>query len=286
MDKNYNMSITFDDIPVHGSVAGEISRKDIVDFILSATKKHDLPSMVGFVNMGKLKEGEKNHEEVVDEWVSQGGMLGNHTYSHLDLREVSAQEFVCDIRKNQELIVDKKNNTNFFRYPYLLEGDSYEKLVYIKNYLDSNGYKVCPVSVDFLDFLWNDPVAWCIKNNKYSNIEKLKELYIKTALCKIKSAKEISLKYYKRNINHVMLLHAGIATAIFFNDLIDEIKNEGVNIVNVQDSMQDPCYMISPLIVSKKGRNHLMKTAFIHEEDLSSYPQVPRSLINEIGYKK
>src|SRR4051812_32658820 len=79
-----DLAITVDDLPVHGPLPQEMSHKELVSRFLKAFEKHNLPGIYGFVNASQL-QSRPQYEEVLNQWVSAGHLLGNHTFTHPDL---------------------------------------------------------------------------------------------------------------------------------------------------------------------------------------------------------
>ena len=57
---------------------------------------------------------------------------------------------------------DGKGDGHWLRYPFLHEGDTLEKRRAVRAWLFAHGYKVAEVSMDFEDYLWNEPYARCM----------------------------------------------------------------------------------------------------------------------------
>jgi len=97
--------------------------------------------------------------QVLKAWVDGGNYLGNHTYSHLDLAKVTAEQFIADIEKMDRVLRSLASPApivKMFRYPYLSEGDTLEKRNKVRDYLNSKGYRIAQVTVDFADWAWTD----------------------------------------------------------------------------------------------------------------------------------
>lgn len=216
MKNEFDIAITVDDLPSHGTTVNQFDRLTIAKNFVELFCTSKLPPITGFANFGLLEKDKKN-EEIIKGWIMSGNFLGNHTYSHFDLREINQFDFIADIEKNERAMRRHvgMSKYKFFRYPYLLEGDTKEKLNYIKEYLQKNNYKVAPVTIDFLDFLWNDPVCKCLSRGDNHGITFLKEVYVATAIQKIISSRDISIRIFGRNIKQVMLIHIGIASMFF-----------------------------------------------------------------------
>ena len=110
------VAFTFDDLPAHGPMPPDTTRREIIDSILSTLKKEKLPPVYGFVN-GKKIDAEPFQIEVLEDWVKAGEPLGNHTWSHSNLEKESADEFITDIAKGEPVLkrVGRKGNWHWFR---------------------------------------------------------------------------------------------------------------------------------------------------------------------------
>src|SRR5688500_7837343 len=91
------VAVTFDDLPATaaGMVANDVSRlNEMTRKLLSAVRRHNVPA-VGFVNEGKLFHAgaapgdAEGRIAVLRMWLEAGLELGNHTYSHRDLNNMS-----------------------------------------------------------------------------------------------------------------------------------------------------------------------------------------------------
>lgn len=280
---NLEIAITVDDLPKHGETVDSHNRFTIVCSLINVFKEFNLPSVTGFVNCGIL-ENYSEYENIINLWLDSGNFLANHTYHHPDLRKISSSEYILDIQKN-ETALRKYTNIEahkLFRYPYLLEGDTQEKLESIRNFLSRNNYMIAHVTVDYLDFLWNTPICKCIANHDQDRFEKLKQLYIRTAIQKIKSAYDISLQLFGRNIKHILLIHAGIATSLFLQDVLRAYREMGWKFIELKSALDDNVYKLKLDILSEKGPNFLHQVAQTKNIDISHFPSVPRQEIEEI----
>jgi len=52
--------------------------------MLNVFKKHHISGIYGLIN-GAAAEKNREDMNILKNWVSQGQVLGNHTYNHLDL---------------------------------------------------------------------------------------------------------------------------------------------------------------------------------------------------------
>src|SRR5688500_4782615 len=101
---NRTIVVTIDDLPFVKIGEGDYVERarPVTTKILSALKKHKAPA-VGFVNEHMLQDP-RNRDERIDllrQWVKNGMILGNHTYSHPDFNNLTAEQFQEEIVKGE-----------------------------------------------------------------------------------------------------------------------------------------------------------------------------------------
>lgn len=252
------VAITVDDLPTHGELPRGITRHAVMSKLLSAFKKHHLIGVYGMINGSKVKSA-SGGLSLLQQWIDGGQMLGNHTYSHLDLAAVNFNEYIVDIRKNEPILDDlmADNNYRYFRYPYLSEGNTQIKRDSVRQFLLVNGYKVAPVTVDFFEYEWNDAYVRCVDHNDKSAINWLKETYIEQALNALVISHELSLMLFNRDIKNVALVHINAFTAEMMDDLLAAYESMGVAFIDLPEALTDDVYSINPDIVRNRAYTFL-----------------------------
>ena len=120
------VAITVDDLPRHGPVPPGVSRTEIHTALLEAFERHGVPDVRGFVIGGDVDSNE-DHREALRRWLAAGHPLGNHTFSHPDLRKMSVEDYIADIDRNESVLArltadHQGTSWRSFRYPYLQQG--------------------------------------------------------------------------------------------------------------------------------------------------------------------
>lgn len=245
------VAITVDDLPEHGDLPPNTTRADIAKQMLSVLNKHHIQGVYGLVNGSRIH---KASAVVLEEWVKQGQLLGNHTYSHLDLATSEVAPYQIDIKKNEPILTTLMGNKNYkyFRYPYLAEGNTEEKRNGIRNYLFSESYQLAPVTTDFFDYAWNNPYARCAAKNDFESIEWLKKTYHEQSLNALIISHELSMMLFGRDIKNILLLHIGAFDALMLDDLLTAYEKNGVKFISLKDALTDDVYQINPNIVSDR----------------------------------
>ena len=237
------LAVTVDDLPSHGSLSEGETRVEVVDTIVEVLRRHHVPEVYGFVNY-MFVDRKPELEQVLKAWLEAGFLLGNHTYSHKSIREVSPQAYINDIRMNEtplaELMAEK--NWRLFRFPYLEEGETFEKRAAVRRYLKENGYTIAPVTVDFSDWEWNVAYERCRQKGDDQSVQWLKDTFIKSGVEILRRADYLAHLTYKRSVDHILLVHLGSFDAVQLDELLTAYEKEAVEYIPLTVALKDPIY--------------------------------------------
>jgi peptidoglycan/xylan/chitin deacetylase (PgdA/CDA1 family) len=213
-----------------------------------------LPPVYGFVNGGRGAE-DPDWLSFLQAWRKAGQPLGNHTWAHLDLNKESPEEFGAEVLRNEPLLQSLmgKEDWHWLRYPFLHEGDTLEKRRAVRAWLFVHGYKIAEVSMDFEDYLWNEPYARCVAKHDEASITKLHNSYLQVADQYYGIFRELSRLVYGRDVNYVLLMHVGAFDARMLPELLALYRAKGVKFVGLPDAMSDPAYQDDPDIGEPTG---------------------------------
>jgi peptidoglycan/xylan/chitin deacetylase (PgdA/CDA1 family) len=239
------LAITFDDLPVHGPLPAGETRLSIANKILAALREASLPPVYGFVN-GQRAEQEAGSEAFFQAWRAAGQPLGNHTWSHMRLNDHSLDEYQVEVARDEVPLRKWMHGQDWhwFRYPYLSEGDTTEKKAGARAILAKQGYKVAAVTMNFDDYLWNEPYARCEAKQDAKSIAALEESYLRAADAAISYSRALSNQAYGRDIPYVLLMHVGAFDARMLPRLLALYRAAGFRFVTLQQAEQDAAYRI------------------------------------------
>ena len=85
------IAVTIDDLPVHGTLPPNMTRLDVANSILATLKAEHMPPVYGFIN-GERAQSDANLA-VLKAWRAAGQPLGNHTWSHPDIGDLTPAQF-------------------------------------------------------------------------------------------------------------------------------------------------------------------------------------------------
>jgi peptidoglycan-N-acetylglucosamine deacetylase len=248
------MAVTFDDLPVHGAMPAGMTRLGIAESILKTLKREKMPPVYGFINGGRGEE-DPSAPSVLKIWRVAGQPLGNHTWAHLDLNKETPEEFEAEVLRNEPLLKSlmAKRDWHWLRYPFLHEGDSVEKRRAVRAWLLAHGYKIAEVSMDFEDYLWNEPYARCVAKQDEVSIAKLHDGYLAVAAQYYDVFRELSRLLYGRDVKYVLLMHVGAFDARMLPELLALYRSKGVEFISLADAMSDPAYQDDPDVGERTG---------------------------------
>ena len=243
------VALTFEDLPETGAAPPDVTRSQIIDSILATLKAERMPPVYGFINAQRL-DGSPSGPAILQNWTASGNLLGSHTYSHPDLESTSVSDFESNILKNEPVLQQYagKADWHYFRYPYLHEGETLEKRRAIQSFLKDHGYRIAEVSLDFEDYLWNDPYARCAAKQRMDRVDALHDSYLATADQYIDIYRSFAHRLYGHDIPYVLLLHVTAFNAKMLPDLIAQLRERGFTFISLPGALSDPAYGIDPAI--------------------------------------
>lgn len=277
------IAITVDDLPTHGFMPPGMTRSEIAKNMIAALKAKGTPPVYGFVNAGKL-DRDWDKADVLKIWTDAGFLLGNHTYSHMDITPNSVQAFEEDIAMNEGTLEGfmGKRNWHWFRYPYLNEGDTLEKRHTVRKYLHEHGYRVAQVSIDFQDWAWNDPYARCMSKQDSQMVQWLKSSYLSMAMEYVSLGQKMAVMLFGKDIRHVLLLHIGAFDSVMLPALLDSLQKQGFNFVSLQEAEEDPAYQTDPDAALSTGGTLLEQMVESKHLDYPPHAELPLEKLDSI----
>ncbi len=282
------MAITVDDLPAHGKLDRDNTRPAIAQKMLEILQKHHIPEVYGFINAHKIDD-DPALLEILNIWHAAGYPLGNHTWSHQDIDNISVQEFEGEIAENEATLkkVNNGQDWKYFRYPFLHEGNSLESRNAVRQYLHKSGYKIAEVSVDFADWSWNEPYARCKDLGDLKSIAWLKSSYLQNANDQLERADILMRGLFHRSVPQVLLLHIGAFDAEMIDGLLAEYEKKGVKFISLSEALKDEAYAIDPGIAFPSGMEftyQIMKSRKLSLKDfgLKPYQDYPNEKLSTI----
>jgi peptidoglycan/xylan/chitin deacetylase (PgdA/CDA1 family) len=148
-----SIAFTFEKLPAMKPM-GFWSPREISNQILRVLAAEEIKA-IGFVVQEKIDD-DPGSIIVLDDWLKQGHLLGNNTYSYVDLNELNYRDFLQHVADGQtsirRLSLPTRIQFRHFRFPMLHEGNTESKKENVFKRLDRAGYKIIPATVIPTDY--------------------------------------------------------------------------------------------------------------------------------------
>ncbi len=248
------VAFTFDDLPAHGPLPPGVARPAVVQSILATLKREGMPPVYGFVNGFRVAQY-PYQIHILQAWHAAGEPLGSHTWSHPELDKLTAAQYERNIATNEGVLkrVDPKGDWHWFRYPFLEEGNTVAKREQVRAWLAVHGYQIAEVSMDFQDYLWNEPYARCAARKDEGALQQLHDSYLATAAKDAEAYRQLAKELYGHDVPYVLLMHVGAFDARMLPELIAQFRASGFTFVSLEQALADPVYRVDPKVAAPGG---------------------------------
>lgn len=238
------ISITFDDVPIHGEfVLSEQSVKEINQKLLDTLKKYNI-KVTGFVNEGHLKNNPKLLRSLLSDWHKHGHDLGNHTFSHMSYHQTDLNTYLADIQKGAAITqtVLGKQKQKFFRPPYLHAGDTNDTQHMLDKSLEKLGLRLVPVTMENSDYVFDAPYTARLQNKHLSEATTYKQQYLAFTERRLDFYESASAKMFDQPVPHILMLHVNQLNADNLDSILNSLQSRGYHFQSLEKTLQHPIY--------------------------------------------
>lgn len=237
------ISFTFDD-----GKTSDLAGYKLTDWhgrILAALHKHQLKAIMFVAGHNKKTV---NGKYVLSTWNDAGHRLANHTLNHPNFNadEVTLDMYKQELLANDAIIKQYSNYMRYFRFPYLKEGNTIEKINGFRQFLTQQNYSVGHVSIDCADWYIDSRLRNRLIENPNSDITSFKTFYINHIYQKAVYYDSISTALTGRHVKHSLLLHHNLVSALFLDELIVHFKQKGWKVIDADKAYTDLFYQQTP----------------------------------------
>ena len=247
--------VSVDDLPMGsgGLHTDPAERETITRGLLEVLAKHQIKAM-GMVTWRNLGAGE---EKLLDLWLQAGHELGNHSYAHLDYSRTESGPYVADLEKGraalQAFLDSRQAKVRYFRFPFLREGETIEKLRAVREYLASSGQRNLPVTIDNQDWSFEQPWVEARKAGDTARLARLGEDYQHALRLEVLTQTALGDQWVGRATPQVLLLHANEVGAAQWDALFTWMKGRGFRFASVDEVMADQAFALPHEFVGRYG---------------------------------
>lgn len=241
------VALTFDDLPAAGGLADGQTRTATLTKLARELNAAHLRGTYGFVNAVDLDD-DPDTQQALRAWVAAGMNIGNHTWSHPLLIDVSAAAFEQNIAQNEPALRQYAagRDWHWFRYPDLDEGDTLAKRDDVRAWLRAHGYRIAEPTLNFQDDDWSDPYDRCLAKHDEASIAWLKQSYLENAAEFIRVGREEEQIAFGHEIPNVLLLHATGFTTLMVPRLIALLRQQGFRFATMTKIESTSAFALDP----------------------------------------
>ena len=235
------VAVTIDDLPVHAPYPPGLTPLHVNRQMIAALKAAHVP-VTGFVNAVNAKDAATM--EALREWRAAGFLLGNHTWSHAHLGELTLGQFETELTKDERVLKNLGGSSDWrwFRYPFLEEGKDRAQRIAARQLLAKHGYRVADVTTSFSDWAWTPAYARCTAKHDSAGVAKLEQLYLAAVRQSIEDDRETARLLYGRDIPYILLMHVSAMSAHMMSQVLRIYRDSGYRFVSRAEAERDRAY--------------------------------------------
>lgn len=229
------IALTIDDLPFVGANnknANSVKRSnDRIQSIIQTLVDHKIPA-TGFI-IGEAVT--KEQLPLLEEFRASGVALGNHTYSHKSLNNLSAEKYIADIDRADKKLTPLMTEPKYFRYPYLAESKG-EKKQQVYDYLAEHQYTIAPVTIDSKDYNFNARLLAIPWQKRAQNLKQIQTRYLEYVWNQTLKAEARAEKNGTTG-KQILLIHANLLNSHTLGQLIDMYQKNGYTFIGLNDAI-------------------------------------------------
>ncbi|MET0645058.1 MAG: M56 family metallopeptidase, partial [Pyrinomonadaceae bacterium] len=259
------VAVTFVNFPGYSYDAPILSNQ--MRRLLRSLKENDVQA-VGFVNEASLYRDGAEHEARVAalrDWVAAGHELGNETAHHTSLYNTSVEAFEAEVLSGDRLLsklaAERGGRVRYFSYPYLNTGSTPEVKASVEKLLRERGYRIHPVTVDNMDWLFNRAYADLLTRDDEAAAASLRAEYVAYMERMFEFYENYSREVVGREIPQVLMLTGGVLNAHCFGDLAAMMKRRGYSFVTLEQATRDEAYQLPDTYTGQRGDSWIARWA-------------------------
>ena len=256
------VAVTFDDLPYQTDEA------TLCDPVRVMRLTQDFVAMLApldtkgtaFVNEGHVCEAARASTlpRVLDAWLDAGLDLGNHTFSHINIHETTADAYLADVDAGAPLtraaLEKRGRRLHWFRHPFLFTGETPEKHAAIAAGLAERGYTVAPVTLDNNDWMFADVSRKAQALDDADLMRRIGEAYVAHMATVLDFFEPYSAEIAGgEEPAQILLLHANSLNQDWYPQIHALYLARGYRFVPLEEALADPIYAHADAYVRAAG---------------------------------
>jgi peptidoglycan/xylan/chitin deacetylase (PgdA/CDA1 family) len=217
--------------------------------------------------------------EILDIWLDAGFDLGNHSFSHFDVNNISLARYQADVARGaaaiEPILVKRQQTLKYFRHPFLHAGKDPETKRALEQFLRERNYTVAPVTIDNQEWVFAEAYAKAIDRGDTILQKRIVDSYLTYMDGIFDFFEKLSVEVTGREISQVLLLHANALNADHFDKLAAMMRRRGYRFITVDRALTDPAYRLPDEYAGPNGFSWLHRWALTKGMRMRDEPREP-----------
>lgn len=238
------VALTYDDAP--RSDGQVFTGPERATALIDALGSVDAGPVAFFVTTRGFEQNGEGRERIA-RYAAAGHLVANHTHTHPWAHKTDVSAYLTDVDQAIRELEGFDNFRPWFRFPFLDEGRSPEKVKAIAEALNERGLANGYVTIDNYDWYIDSKLQEALKAGRDVDYDALGKLYVNMLLYSAEYYDSVAVQTLDESPVHVLLLHENDLAAMFADELVAAFRKNGWEIVSPDVAYEDPLPVPSSL---------------------------------------
>jgi peptidoglycan/xylan/chitin deacetylase (PgdA/CDA1 family) len=255
--------ITVDDLPIAGAAArgDAAARRATTEALLAVLKKHRIRA-VAFVIADHVKT--PDDQAILQRWLDEGHEIGSHSHTHPSFTALTAEAYLADVAASRAALAawltPRGRTLRFYRFPYLQEGDTPEKVEAARRALAAGGLRNVPVTLDGSDWSFDRRWADAKAGGDAQAIDDVRQDYLAALRVSVARTEAVADRLLGRPAPQVLLIHANGVGAANWDAMFTWLAR-GHRFAPADEVLADETFRELPIDPGQSGYGHYHRIA-------------------------
>jgi len=256
--------VTVDDLPLAGAAArgDAAARRATTEALLAVLKKHRIPA-IAFVIAGNVKT--PDDEALLQRWLDDGHEIGSHSHTHPSYTALTSEAYLADVASSRTALsawlAPRQRTLRLYRFPYLQEGDTPQKVEAIRAALAAGGLRHVPVTLDGTDWSFDRRWADAVASGDAATIDHVRQDYLAAARVAVTRTEALADRLLGRPAPQILLIHANGVGAANWDAMFTWLAAHGHRFATADEVLGDETFRDLPRDPGRWGYGHYHRLA-------------------------
>jgi peptidoglycan/xylan/chitin deacetylase (PgdA/CDA1 family) len=255
------VAFTIDDLPFAAAMP---ARNELTQVraatakILASLEAHRVPA-IGFVNEQKVLVPSEVDDRIalLEAWSAAGMELGNHTFSHPNLKNTPLDRYQENVLKGEVLtrwLLERRGaELRYFRFPFNSTGPTAEVKAAFQEFLGEHGYRVAPFTVEHADYAFDRVYAHALARGDRELADRTRTAYLEQLDTAFDYGESLAEEMFGRPIRHIFLIHSNEINADSLDTMLERLTERGYRFISLDRALEDKAFQVSDDYVGPWG---------------------------------